>query len=456
MLTILLRFGSLRFGLVLCFCGFAVGCGGGGGGSSLPTPPGPTVQIPTTNPPVQNPPTPPTTPPPGPGPGPGPGPSLNLTEGTVDPFYMPGGGSDRANSGRSILEFTFRGINAIIYSPAQGGREEFGIESGSYIGNTFFGDDRIDLILPPTDVRQAWREGWTGRGVPALVVDGFLAGDSHGYIVGISLLAVAPGTDVFTFDGPLGADSIRYGRDGALSILDLSTTPAPETSYAVVNASLGGNPICPIDDFSCPAQFRNADPGALAAVVAFVRQSAFYLDMIGRGSALGTSAIDAVLTKAAGNESVDAGYVQDNVAFTTGAGIGPRTLIVGATDGYYNNGAGAALASYSNFAGSNAAVRARFLVANGNTPFAGEARVSREPSIPDETAGTSFAAPRVAGYVAIVRHKFPNLTGANTATIILDAATYEGLVCNPNCAENIYGQGRVNVGRALAPIGNMR
>ena len=71
-------------------------------------------------------------------------------------------------------------------------------------------------------------------------------------------------------------------------------------------------------------------------------------------------------------------------------------------------------------------------------------------------SGTSFSAPRVAGYATLVRHKFPGLSGAQTAKILLDTATYEGLVCHPNCDVEHYGQGRVGILDALSPIGKLK
>ena len=79
---------------------------------------------------------------------------------------------------------------------------------------------------------------------------------------------------------------------------------------------------------------------------------------------------------------------------------------------------------------------------------------------PDGTAlgnvGTSYAAPRVAGYVAILRSKFPNLNAEKSASIMLDTARYDTLSCNPNCNPAIYGKGEASLSRALAPVGRLR
>ena len=67
------------------------------------------------------------------------------------------------------------------------------------------------------------------------------------------------------------------------------------------------------------------------------------------------------------------------------------------------------------------------------------------------THGNSFAAPRVAGAGALVRHKFPNLSGAQTATTILHTADDLGVAG----VDAVYGHGKLNVGKALAPVGNL-
>jgi hypothetical protein len=65
--------------------------------------------------------------------------------------------------------------------------------------------------------------------------------------------------------------------------------------------------------------------------------------------------------------------------------------------------------------------------------------------------GNSFAAPRVAGAGALVRHKFPNLSGSQTATVILNTADDLG----DTGVDSVYGHGKLNIGKALAPVGNL-
>ncbi len=372
--------------------------------------------------------------------------ALDYTLGTPDPFFMDGG------AGAGIVGMTTRRYAA--------SRLVLGNEIRSLAiapsGNQIF--DYFDLNLAPREVREEWRRGWTGQGSSVLVVDGFTPADlrlaemglveTHGFASIFSVLATGNGASLYALTAPVGGQI--YGADGVRAAFNTDNMPVNSvTSFDVVNASFGRSP--------------QTDPALRAAGIAEVQAEAFFRDMKGLGGAgtvLERRALDAVLTKAAGNDGMDAGLLPDNLAFVGDESIGTRVLIVGALTSYYDNDNPAQLAQSSNVAGSNPNIRARFLVDNGFAPFntiVTIGGVNQDAEIAFTTLfGTSFAAPRVAGYAAIVRHKFPNLTGVNTADIMLETATYEGLVCFPNCAENIYGQGRVDIGAALAPIGDMR
>lgn len=152
---------------------------------------------------------------------------------------------------------------------------------------------------------------------------------------------------------------------------------------------------------------------------------------------------DAVFVKAAGNASCVASEPDCdpiNAVFQSAPAYKGKTLLVGALDQ-----AGGRLASYSNTAGTYAD---RFVVADG-----------RGTRVIDGTyeVGTSFAAPRVAGYVAIVRQKFPNLSAADAAKLILDTAVWNpAWGAKTPATQAIYGQGEANLARALAPVGALR
>ena len=134
---------------------------------------------------------------------------------------------------------------------------------------------------------------------------------------------------------------------------------------------------------------------------------------------------DIVISVAAGNTPVPTlqGTLQAgiyNSAYKNGV------IIVGAlgTDGN--------IASYSATAGAAAD---RFVVDYGTST-----------SI---YSGTSYSAPRVAGYAAIIKQKYPNATGSQIASAILNTA-----VLKPGWDPAIYGKGQVDLTAALKYLGS--
>ena len=70
----------------------------------------------------------------------------------------------------------------------------------------------------------------------------------------------------------------------------------------------------------------------------------------------------------------------------------------------------------------------------------------------DGTVGSSYAAPRVAGAAALIRHKFPNVSAGDTKAILIHTAddTFDGYNANT------HGQGMLDVGAALSPVGDVQ
>ena len=103
------------------------------------------------------------------------------------------------------------------------------------------------------------------------------------------------------------------------------------------------------------------------------------------------------------------------------------------------------MATYSTRAG---ALLNRFIVASGDT---GYVEIDGSP-----IQGTSFAAPRVAAAVAIVRQKYPHLTAAQAANLLLLTASKD---INNDGVDDfvgvspIYGYGKLDLVKALSPIG---
>jgi subtilisin family serine protease len=151
---------------------------------------------------------------------------------------------------------------------------------------------------------------------------------------------------------------------------------------------------------------------------------------------------DAVFVKAAGNSACTISNTDCdayNAVLHDANNFKDKSLIVGALAE-----AGGAIASYSNRAGSYSD---RFVVADGRG-------LLKTSGAYDQ--GTSFAAPRVAGYLAIMRQKYPNLTAEEVASIILSTAKWNPVWGEKNAAnQEIYGQGEADLDRALAAIGSL-
>jgi subtilisin family serine protease len=146
----------------------------------------------------------------------------------------------------------------------------------------------------------------------------------------------------------------------------------------------------------------------------------------------------AVIVKAAGNDAIAIG--QGNVAGNTDylnlSMVGGQSAIfVGALDKNGTVDSKANLAAYSNFAGADTVVQGQFLTVGVRG---------------DLTAlyGTSFAAPVVSGYAAVLGSKFTKATPTQIANRLLDSARTDTIA---GYDVSIHGQGEASITRALAP-----
>jgi hypothetical protein len=109
------------------------------------------------------------------------------------------------------------------------------------------------------------------------------------------------------------------------------------------------------------------------------------------------------------------------------------TIIAGALEG---SGSSENIATYSTRAGILAD---RFLLASGSTGFTGK-------------VGTSFAAPRIAGAAAVLKHRYPSLTAKEIASALLLSASKDinnDGVNDFTGVHPVYGHGKLDLNRAL-------
>jgi hypothetical protein len=294
---------------------------------------------------------------------------------------------------------------------------------------------------PHPDVIAAWNNGWTGKGVNVVIADALT--DQHGVITANIAGRYAPGS---TFYG-IPLDFNLYTNPGNVFNLNGTNSNLSSTNpinAGVINLSFGANYTGGVSDAQRLVVDNNFS--TLRNNWVNILQGSF----VYTGLNLNT----AVITKAAGNDAITADKESFVKAFADNNNIQNRLLIVGALN-FDVNGKGF-IASYSNTAGTYQNVSNRFLVASGGTPFNyGDIAINGYLTT-FGAEGTSFAAPRVAGYAAIIEQKFPNLDAAKTSNIILDTARYDTLACNPNCDPSIYGKGQASLSRALAPVGRLR
>jgi subtilisin family serine protease len=150
----------------------------------------------------------------------------------------------------------------------------------------------------------------------------------------------------------------------------------------------------------------------------------------------------AVVVKAAGNDNVAVGAVNGsgNVDYLNRDLIGTYALFVGALDQNGTNitgtdGGDAIKASYSNFAGTDTRVQDRFLMVGVHGDLTG-------------LYGTSFAAPVVSGYAAVLGSKWTAATPIQIANQLLITARTDTI---SSYSRSIHGVGEASITRALAP-----
>jgi subtilisin family serine protease len=286
-------------------------------------------------------------------------------------------------------------------------------------------DDGITIPLPspplfsPTyfawmnaEIQSAWADGFFGQGSRVMVVDDFqgsytLLGNlglgreskRHGEWVAQNVELMSPGAELATQDFSSSA-AITLGA-GKLNIINLS--------YGVPD-TLGPN---------VPINWSPRETSIIAHA---------------NGAA--------VVVKSAGNNAVAIGDAyQNKYDYLSRDLIGkPTAIFAGALDRHGTVANPASLASYSNFAGTDPRVQEQFLVVGvtGGTLASGGTNLQ----------GTSFAAPQLSAYAAILGSKFPRASALQVIDQLLDTARTDTI---RGYDMQLHGQGEASLSRALAP-----
>lgn len=271
-----------------------------------------------------------------------------------------------------------------------------------------------------SDVGAAWKQGYTGRGTTITVVDQYSGGSlisgnlgfgrlplTHGMWTSTEASLIAPAASVVRQDFNSSAP-VRLSPNG-LNVLNLSYGVYASAGYS--NSQIGWD-------------------GLQSSIISNAQNGA------------------AVIAKAAGNSSTLEGGVNKWVSVDGANSAGkvdylnlalknaPSAIFVGALNTNGSPTQKATLASYSNTAGTDVDVQKQYLVVGVEGQKTG-------------LYGTSFAAPIISGYAAILGSKFKTATSTQIANQLLSTARKDTIA---DYSAVKYGQGEASLSRALAPV----
>ncbi|MGO4854167.1 S8 family serine peptidase [Phaeovulum sp. W22_SRMD_FR3] len=261
------------------------------------------------------------------------------------------------------------------------------------------------------DIAGAWAAGFTGKGATITVVDDFKSSSRFYGNLGLGLKNLRHGQWTSLEAHMVAPKATMTARDFHTG----TTVKLAKKRLNILNLSYG----------------MYGTTGYTADQIAWSAQEVSIINYARNGQA--------VIAKAAGNDSVavDQGTRRGTQDYLDLALVGTQSAIfVGALSDNGSVTAPASMASYSNFAGSNPTVQSQFLVVGVDSSDTG-------------MYGTSFAAPIVSGYAAILASKFNGATPTQITNQLLNTAREDTL---SNYDPAIYGQGEASLSRALAPL----
>jgi subtilisin family serine protease len=259
------------------------------------------------------------------------------------------------------------------------------------------------------EISGAWSQGFKGQGSHITIVDDFTSNNGYYGNLGTGTQLLRHGEWVRAQAGMIAPSASLASHDfysGQAVSLDRKRLNTLNLSYGIFAA----------DGYTS---------------VSWSRQESSIISYARNGSA--------VVIKAAGNDAVTVGAATPNglVDYLSRDLVGAQSAIfVGALDRNGTQADQAKMAWYSNTAGSNTTVQDQFLSVGVRGDLT-------------NLYGTSFAAPVVSGYAAVLGSKFTTATPTQITNQLLDTArtdTISGYV------RNVHGRGEASITRALAPV----
>lgn len=259
-----------------------------------------------------------------------------------------------------------------------------------------------------SEVADAWRQGFKGSGVTITAVDDFRSNQGIYGNLGQGIQLLRHGQWTLKEASMVAPSATLRAQD-----FNSGTTVALNRGLNVLNLSYG----------------MYAAAGYTA--IGWSNQEKSIISYAQNGKA--------VIAKAAGNDAIAIGAAnaEGQVDYLNLAlKAAPSGIFVGALSSNGSMNAPAALAGYSNTPGTDAVVQQKFVVVGVEGAKTG-------------LYGTSFAAPIVSGYAAILGSKFKSSTPAQITNQLLSTARQDTIAgFNPAT----HGRGEASITRALAPV----
>lgn len=260
------------------------------------------------------------------------------------------------------------------------------------------------------EVGDAWKQGYKGSGVTITVIDDFRSTQGLYGNLGSGRQLLRHGEWTLKEASMIAPAATMRARD-----FNTGTTVALNRGLNVLNLSYG----------------MFAPAGYSAGQIGWSAQESSIINYAKNGQA--------VISKAAGNDSVPIGSVNaaGNVDYLNVALKGSQSAIfVGALNTNGTTIAPASLARYSNTPGADATVQRQFVVVGVEGSKTG-------------LYGTSFAAPVISGYSAILGSKFTKASPTQIANQLLNTARQDTI---SNYSPATHGRGEASISRALSPV----